>query len=570
MSISIDTFSGEIPRTHPRLLPAGFAQIAVNARLENGALEPIRRGRQVHTFGEAMQTIYLHNGDWLGFPGIVDIHPGPVAADRLYYTGDGPPKVRAGVEVFNLALPAPATKPTIAVTGTVDPDLLDSIVYAYTFVTELDEESPPSPVSDAADWSPTLVVTIDDFAVAPAARGIDRLRIYRSQTSSSGITDLYLVKELPVATLTYDHDLEADPLMEVIPSTFYDPPPDTMQGLTAMPNGMMAAFDGKTIHFSEPFVPHAWPSRYSLVVPFNIVGLSSFGTTLAIMTEGTPYIVQGTGPDTMSMEQMETGKPCVARRGIVDLGYAAAYPSFEGLVLITPSSTNLGSRRLFARKDWLGLSPETFFAANFDGRYFFAYVSNAAPVIWGGEADTDFTGLDIYLGGNAVWTPEQTTLWGGDALTLTETNSVGIIDLTGEQPFFIQTALSGGINPTGLHFSDEEGKLYILSNGTDVIEFDPDDTAFEEMRWRSALIEMGYLANFGALLVEADLGPSEEARLTISVYADGVLINQTNVFNTPTRLPGGYLARRWEVEVTGTAPVRSVRIAHSITELMKG
>ena len=43
--IRIASFAGEIPRLIPRLLQDNYAQFALNTKLENGALLPIRHGR---------------------------------------------------------------------------------------------------------------------------------------------------------------------------------------------------------------------------------------------------------------------------------------------------------------------------------------------------------------------------------------------------------------------------------------------------------------------------------------------------------------------------------------------
>ncbi|MGL1400235.1 hypothetical protein ACSTI4_24935, partial [Vibrio parahaemolyticus] len=76
----------------------------------------------------------------------------------------------------------------------------------------------------------------------------------------------------------------------------YNPPPAGLRGLTAMPNGMMAAFDGKDLYFCEPYLPHAWPASYTLTTDFPIVGLGAFGTSLVVMTTGNLYLVSGTAP----------------------------------------------------------------------------------------------------------------------------------------------------------------------------------------------------------------------------------------------------------------------------------
>lgn len=240
MRIAISGFQGESPRTIPRFLPTTMAQQAYNTKLDNGAINPIHRARFVHHLDQEAQTIYLHKDEWISWDAVIHAAPGPVADDRLYYTGDGAPKMRYDDQTYNLAIAMPDGKPVASVAGTPDPQLLSSIIYAYTWVSDLGEESEPSPLSDSVEWSPGLIVTVRGFSAPPANRRVTMMRIYRSQTSSTGATELYFIAERPAGVGDFiDDNLD---IVEPIPSTDYNAPPDDLQGITALPNGMLAAF----------------------------------------------------------------------------------------------------------------------------------------------------------------------------------------------------------------------------------------------------------------------------------------------------------------------------------------
>lgn len=569
MLIRIDGFRGETPRVHPRLLPDGHAQAAISTRMDDGTLAPLNRPRLVHSFETPVRTVYRYGSQWLGFFSDTAICPGPVAASRLYYTGDGAPKVRSGTTVYPLALPPPTAAPGVSLSGPHDADTEQSVVYAFTHVTSMDEESAPSPISAEVLWSRAETAELT-FPAVPEGRGIDRRRIYRSQTAISGVTELYFVAEIPAATTTFAHDIETHPLGEPLPSLDYDPAPDDLAGLTAMPNGMMAAFRGRELCFSEPYRPHAWPEKYRLTVDFDIVALSAFGSTLAVLTTGTPYLAQGSHPESVALEKMEAGLPCVSAAGVVDMGHSAIYPSHDGLVQMTAAGAQMISRPLFARTDWHDLRPETMFAANFDGRYCFRYIANTQMILGGAGADADLSDAPLYTGGTAFTTGDAPVYTGGNSLTPAQGSSLGIIDTTGESPFFVRTEPTATMTPTGLHFSPETGKLYIISNGLEVYEFDAITAGRATMTWRSKVYDLPSPVNFGAMLIESDDTPGVGAALATRIYADGKKVHETNAFGAPTRLPGGFLARRWEIEVTGTAHVRSIRIAGDMTELVEG
>lgn len=46
-----------------------------------------------------------------------------------------------------------------------------------------------------------------------------------------------------------------------------------MKMLTVLPNGVFAASRDRTIYFSEPYRPYAWPDIYAQTLPFEVVGL---------------------------------------------------------------------------------------------------------------------------------------------------------------------------------------------------------------------------------------------------------------------------------------------------------
>lgn len=403
-----------------------------------------------------------------------------------------------------------------------DEDIAEDVLFAYTWVTSLDEESPPSPLSDALLWSPDIPVLLSGFSAPPASRLVDRVRIYRSQTSATGTTDLYFVAELalPVASWTFnDHD---NPIAEIIPSSDYDPPPAGLTGVVTLPNGMMAAFVGRKLMFCEPYLPHAWPKKYQLTVDYPIVGLAAFGSILAVMTTGTPYVVQGTQPDTMALEKVESALPCLAAEGIVDLGYAAAYPSAEGLVLVQPNGASIVTRKLFTRQQWAAMNPASFRAGSSAGRYIFSWEDAG-------------------------------------------TRKCGIIDLTGEAPFFVRTDQT----VQRFHVDDRSGKLYTLHGGVNVSEWDA-GAAPLAMRWKSKPFRVAQAVSYGAMRLEPETRALVGGEtVSIKVYAGGALLHTETAYGVATRLPSpSTLADTWEVEITGTLPVSLLTIAESMQKLV--
>lgn len=525
MIIKLTGFGGEIPRTIPRLLPDSMAQDAFNTKLENGALTPIRQSKLVSTLAAPAKTIFKNGESWLSWDAYVDVVRGPVADDRLYVTGDGKPKMIVGGATYPLAVPKPDYALYSTISGTPAPDLESTIIYTYTWVTQFGEESEPAPLSAELLWSPGLAVTLSGFESWPTDRAINKQRIYRSQTSSIGLTDLFFIAERPASMDVFvDNGLT---IVEPIPSITYNSPPDNMNGLTSMPNGMMAAFAGKNLYFCTPYIPHSWPESYMLTTDYEIVGLGAFGSSLAVTTTGTPYVVSGATPESMVMEKLELNLPCINKQGMVDLGYSVAYPSHNGLVSISSNGAQVVTGSLLTRDEWLEMLPSSFLADQYSGRYMASY------------AYRDETGA-----------PNRGVL---------------IIDLSGEQPFLIRNTDYAH----ALFYQIETGQLYYVKNDVDIYEWDAIGAPPGEQFWRSKQFVIQTETSFGALLVEGESATATTSQ-AVSVYADRHLVFTTSKMNRPVRLPGGFLARTWEIEVRGNLEVTQITMATSPSEMAEG
>jgi hypothetical protein len=572
-------FVGENPKVIPRLLSDMGAQEAFNVRLDDGGLTPIRKHKFAYEFpsGAALnfRTIYRWNEQWFGYNGDVYLAPGPVATERLYIMGDGAPKMYANGAYYPLAVPRPAVKLGATLNGA--PAANSSIstrLYVFTWVTQFGEESEPSIVTDDVNWSPGQSVTLSGFPGVPAGRGIISQRIYRAQTGKTG-TQMYFIDERPASSSNYTDNISPESLQEQLPSVAYQTPLNTLTGLISLPNGMMAAFSGKELYFCEPYQPHAWPEAYSLAMDYPIVALGAFESSIVVMTEGTPYIVTGTSPENMVAQRIERDLPCINSRGVVDMGYSVVYPSHDGLVQVSAGAANVVSTGMFSRDDWLRLNPFGMVASQYNGRYFTSYNYSDVQNI--------------------------------------EHSGTFLLDLTGEQAFLIRAT----VRAQAMFYDKTVGVLYLLIDGS-IYEWDAQSEANAIQTWRSKLFVLPTPTNFGAVLVEGDANmsdtqaialqaeidrikaantaafnsrtlegevngmalnvmtmngdilqpvPTLSMKLAVNIYADRKLVATTSRLNLMDRLPSGFKARVWEVEVTGDAPITQVTLATTGAEL---
>ncbi|WP_426106356.1 hypothetical protein [Massilia sp. TSP1-1-2] len=530
--ISISNFGGMMPRRNPALLPDTLAQVARNCKLWHGDLRPLKATLQVVTpaaIGATIKTIHRigmalpEHQYWMAWSTDVDVVRGMIAADtseRTYFTGNGLPKVtnlqmatQGGasypVNSYTLGVPAPVQAPTCVPSSIVAP--VETRVYIYTYVTAWGEEGSASPptkisVSEAGTVQLGLLVT------APGGNhNIVAKRIYRSVQTATGTAIYQLVAEIPDANVTYNDIKTAIQLGEEVTTLSYAMPPAALKGLTALPNGIMAGFDGYDLYFCEPFLPYAWPEKYRLTTDYPIIGLGVFGSSLLVCTQGSPYLVTGVHPDSMSMERIELDQSCVSKRSIVSIGGGVMYASPDGLMYVGAGGSRNVTDALYTREEWQALNPATIDGYFHDGKY-----------------------IALYAGGGFIL------------------NSIEDASLT-----MFDEAVTAG-------YADTVSDALYLAIGGNIAKFNAG--VDKTYTWRSKKFQFSARTGPGCARVEADTYP-----VTFNMYADGVLkhtqpVLDDNVF----RLPAGYRPREIELELTGTGVVRMLAIADRPAELKIG
>jgi hypothetical protein len=603
--LKIENFSGISPRTGSALLAPNQAQVARNVKLQSGELRPWRKPVFKYQPGLSdVRSIYrLENSTtggsaWLEFAVDTDVVPGPVADTtefRVYYTDGVAPKktnwalaTTSGTgtkpfpnKAYNLGVPAPTVAPTLtASTGTAE-----TRAYVYTYISSFGavlEESAPSPAASISLATTTTTVTVGTFGTAPLASAgynITAIRVYRSVTSTSSATYLY-VGEVTVNPVTgvasgslSDTVLAAN-LGVALPSFTYTPPPDGLKGLISMPNGILAGFIGNEVWFSEPYLPHAWPVAYMMTVGAPIVGLGTFGQSLVVCTTQTPYIITGSQPGAMSQERVPLPEPCVAKKSITSDQFGVLYASPNGLVSISPGTQDVISRSLFTRDEWQAYVPSNMVGVIYQNMYIAFYQvgsEKSALIIMRGDSPPLVT-LDV--ASQAVFVARSTA----EVFFVSPLdNAIYQLDADPINNTYYEWLSKTFILPEPTNFAIAKVQAnWDYMDDTDAYnELVAEITASNQALWSSgaplkstvnSVVLNGMQVN-GSIL--ANIPTQAETRVVQAfVYANDTLI-ATNGFTgqDPARLPAGKKEYIYEVKLTGNAPLRSFAMATSIGEL---
>ncbi len=381
-------FLGANLALHPSLLPEGVGVSSVNQKPGRGDLRPWKSPLTVATVPAGRKTVYRMGKDavsdttyWLSWTTLVHVVRGFIAddtAERTYYSGSGAPKWTDTLKALTstpyptssreLGVPAPTTALLIGASGGVSA-VTETRVYTYTHVTDIGEESAPAPASTLLTCKLDAAVTIGGLGTVPSGNyGISKIRIYRTQTGTSGGTEYFFLREL-ASTATSSTD-DNRTLGEVLGTVKWIMPPADLKNLTGLWNGMMAGISGRSVRFCHPFTPYAWPIAYDVVPPESTpVALGTFGQTLVVLTNDRPLMVVGGSPDAMDEQPIDFLHSCVSAQSVVSMGSGVVWASPDGLCFVGQNGPRVLTAGLMTRDDWQALVPSTIVGGQYEGRY---------------------------------------------------------------------------------------------------------------------------------------------------------------------------------------------------------
>lgn len=557
MKIGVAGFNGEVRIANPKLLPDGVGQVSLNQKPGRGDLRPWRQPLNVATVPAGRKTIYRMGRSlvsdalyWLSWPTVVHAIHGFISGDtteRTYYTGSGAPKQTDNIiglaaapyptAYRDLGVPVPASAPLVTPLNTGVATTTEIRYYVYTYVTDKGEESAPSPVSLQVTCKTDDTLTIANLEVPPAgAHGINRIRIYRTQTGLEGDAEFYFLREEVSTIGTTTDDNRA--LGEVLPTDGWLPPPATLSYLTAMWNGMAAAIntvDG-AVRYCIAYKPYAWPVALETLTPnARAVALATFGQRLLVLTNGKPVLVSGSSPESLDEQPLEFAQACIAPQSVVAFGHGVVWACPDGLAYFGEAGAKMLTANLMGRDEWQAINPGSIIAGRYEGAYVAFFTQGGVR-----------KGL--------------------------------VIDPLAPQGLFF---LEDGCD--AVFFDDSQDVLYVL-DGTAVRKWDA-GAAMMTARFRSKRYS-GQYKNYAAARVEADAYPvtvhfdavkvpaAEVTKLVADrpdVYsardATTLRFTATVLDAEPFSLPGDIGSRAIEVEVVTTVPVTWVSLAPSMQEL---
>jgi hypothetical protein len=127
-----------------------------------------------------------------------------------------------------------------------------------------------------------------------------------------------------------------------------------------------------TVCFSDVDLLYSWPQAYRYDVDDNIVALAVTSNTVFALTDGWPFVLSGTAPESMTVSKLAGPASCASPRGVVVFKNSVYYVGQQGLMCIYNDAdagtlcTNV-TDKVFTKEQWLAKNPSSCVMGQFDG-----------------------------------------------------------------------------------------------------------------------------------------------------------------------------------------------------------
>jgi len=396
------------------------------------------------------------------------------------------------------------------------------------------------------------------------------VNIYRSNTGGSG-SAFQFARRFPISVSAGIDTTSSEFLEEVCPSTTWIAPPDDavdpdtgelyyaepLQKVVQFGNGVLAGYTGRTVCFSEPGVPHAWPSAYRYSVRHDIIDVCPVRDGLLVLTTAAPVLMVGDHPSSVGQIALDARYGCVNARSVVAIEGEAFYASREGLIKAGSSGVENVTLPYIDEKTWrTDFNPTTYRAFSHEGRY----------IARTGVSGEDFNGCISH----AEYFIVAATADGVEITTATVAPQLA----EGEGAVVVTLHMLAAVHTAGA----SDGKTYLLAAMTtpdemhneilnSLYEFEWDsDSAVAPLvaQWESGKVSTPRAVAYQTLRCR-ETGDGATISVKDKAGAVRAVVNTMNV-DRPVRIPGGWKDTEVSVLVETSGQVESLGIWDSMAE----
>ena len=204
-----------------------------------------------------------------------------------------------------------------------------------------------------------------------------KVRIYKVVTGTEE-GRIQFIKEVAYADLAemdypqVDFTVKDEDAGEILPNI--EAIPKDLYCIQAVPGNFycgIAKSLPKTVCFSDVDLIYSWPVAYRYDVEDNPVALAVTGNTVFVLTNGSPYVLTGTLPESMTVTKLGSPAACVSQRGVCVYRNSVYFASTAGLMCIGSGSDGTVCQNLtdkiFTKRQWQEYNPSSCIMGQHDG-----------------------------------------------------------------------------------------------------------------------------------------------------------------------------------------------------------
>lgn len=246
--------------------------------------------------------------------------------------------------------------------------------YLLTYVTNCGEESAPSVPSQIVDVRNGDSVALVD-PNTPPPNALYR-RWYRSVVGTDGRGIWLFVAETPIEQPGFIDDVHPLALGEAMQTESHQPPPDCLQGVATFGDATVVVWSNDLIWLSEPRLPHAFPRRTEMKLPFPIVRVVGIPQapegdatwSAYALTTGTPFLLQGQQNANVVVRDIGVWEPAVNPSAVTSIEGGCAYASRFGLIILSGGSVQSVLNMHTTDIEWQDFNPDAMTLQYWNGR----------------------------------------------------------------------------------------------------------------------------------------------------------------------------------------------------------
>lgn len=394
-------------------------------------------------------------------------------------------------------------------------------------------------------------------------------RLYRT----TGLNGEFQLVHDDVGTTYNDTKTDATILGDALISDGWAPPPVDLIALAVHPSGALVGISKNKLCLSEPYQPHAWPTAYTFTMEYEGVGLGVSGTEIGIGTKGNPFVASGVDPSSMTMQKLDGLYPCLSKRSLVVIGNGFMYATRNGYLSLSVSGVSLFTEPFYTKDEWNLLNPESMIATAADGRIYISYLADGAEraILIFGESTlltSDVPAFELYTDAATG------SLYIADTEGIQEWDSADAFRLNGNwksKDFILPRPINLGAAKIDFDTVISDGEIAaieaernaIIAANAAIALTGKAGGEFNSRTYNETAI------NKSDYQIVPDVPPTNEITFVLRKNGDEVVLSRKVTSTRAFRLPAGYKADVFSVEVLTQTNVKEIRLAETMIGLQE-